>query len=266
MGQVLPGKKFKVLIADDDKDLLEMLVDIFTSDGMEVITAVDGVDAILKYGQQEFDAVITDSKMPKKDGLKLVEHIRSVEVEKKKTIGNSFVPTPIFLISASVDDYRKEIDLLTNVEVITKPFRPVEALRRVRQVLQGSQSEVPQDDTLQFKAGEFVMREGDPTTDIFYVKSGQLKVTKTGSNSTEVTICTVKVGEIVGELGFLLHKPRSASVVAVLDSELVAIPKEKFDRILSAQPKWFKMLFETIAARLEDTTEFLVEERSKTKT
>ncbi len=266
MAQVLAGKKLKVLIADDDKDLLEMLVDIFTSDGMDVVSATDGLDAWVKYGEQEFDAVITDIKMPKKDGLKFVEEIRNLETEKKNVPGNSFVSIPIFLISASIDDYRQSIDRLANIEVIAKPFRPVEALRIVRKVLKGSQSKDSQIDSVKLSAGEYVMREGDLSTDIFYVKSGQLKVTKKSSNNTEVTICTVKAGEIVGELGFLLHKPRSASVVAVLDTELVPIPKDKFDQIFCDQPKWFKMLFETIAARLEDTTQFLVEERSKTKT
>ncbi len=264
MEDALPGKRFKILIADDDVDLLEMLEDIFTADGMEVVTATDGVDAELKYAQQGYDAVITDIKMPRKSGLKLVEHIRTQE--KGSPGGGAVAPIPILLVSASVDEYRSEIEGLSDVVTIEKPFRPVEALSKVREVLGGSKTAAFPSETVHFRAGDFVMREGDLTTEIFYVKSGHLRVTKKGPLNTDVTICTVGAGEIVGELGFLLHKPRSASVVAVLDSELVPIPKEKFDRIFTDQPKWFKMLFETIAARLEDTTEYLVKERSKTKT
>lgn len=256
-------KKPKVLIVDDDNDLLEMLVDIFTSGGLKVVTAVDGVDASFKYNNEEFDAIITDIKMPKKDGIKFVQHIQLIETQKMMKQGSSYKALPVFLISASIDDYHAELELISNVDVISKPFSPKDVLQKVKNALENSRSQAPQSVSLRFSSGDFVMKEGDSGTDIFFVKSGKLQVSKKGLNDAEVILCTVGVGEIVGEMGFLLHKNRSASVKAILDSELISIPKDKFDSIITAQPKWFRVLFETIASRLEDTTKDLVNEKSK---
>ncbi len=107
------------------------------------------------------------------------------------------------------------------------------------------------------------MKEGDTDDNIYFVKNGLLRVTKKDRDGQDVLVCTVGPGEIVGELGFLLKKTRSASVVASQDSSLILIPKQKFEEIISEQPKWFKVLFETISTRLEETTTQLVEERSK---
>jgi CheY-like chemotaxis protein len=266
MGQVEVSKKLKVLIVDDDKDMLEMMVDLFESEGMKVITAVDGVDASFKFSNEEFDAVITDIKMPKKDGIKFVEHIQVKESQRMMTQESAYKPLPIFLISASVHDYRAELDLLSNVEIIPKPFSTKDVLRRVQIALDRNATNGPPSAALRYKSGDIVMKEGDVGSDIFLVKSGQLRVTKKGANNSEVTICTIGAGEIVGEMGFFLHKTRSASVVTTLDSELISIPKEKFDTIISAQPKWFKVFIETMASRLDATTKELVEIKSKSKT
>jgi CRP/FNR family transcriptional regulator len=114
-----------------------------------------------------------------------------------------------------------------------------------------------------FKTGEFVIKEGETGTDIFFVKEGKLSVVRKGTNGKNVVVSSVGPGEMIGEMGFLLHRTRTASVVAVTDCALISIPKEKFEVVISAQPKWFKVLFETISTRLEDTTRLLVEERSK---
>ena len=68
---------------------------------------------------------------------------------------------------------------------------------------------------------------------------------------------------MVGEMGFLLHKVRTASVLAVTDCVLITIQKEKLEAVISTQPKWFKILLETVTTRLEDTTRLLIEEKSK---
>jgi CheY-like chemotaxis protein len=256
--------KHKILIVDDDNDLLEMLSDILTNAGFKVVTATDGIDGSFKYSNETFDLVLTDIKMPKKDGIKFVQYIQSNDAQKMMKIGSNSKATPIILISASVDEYRMEIDLLENIDILSKPFSPREVVDKVNFLLDKKVSTTASAGAMvTFKAGEFVIKEGETGTDIFFVKEGKLSVVRKGANGKNVVISSVGAGEMVGEMGFLLHRTRTASVMAVTDCSLISIPKEKFEVVISAQPKWFKVLFETISTRLEDTTRLLVEERSK---
>jgi CRP-like cAMP-binding protein len=68
---------------------------------------------------------------------------------------------------------------------------------------------------------------------------------------------------MIGEMGVLFNKNRSASILALSDCILISIPKDKFESHLASQPKWFKVLFETISGRLEETTRLLVEEKAR---
>lgn len=256
--------KYKALIVDDDKDLLEVLSDIFNNAGFKVVTAIDGLDATFKFSNENFDIIITDIRMPKKDGIKFVQYIQATEAQKMMKAGVSMKPTPIILISASVEDYRVEIEVLGNIEILPKPFTPKMVMEKVLNLLEKkSTPAAAAGNLLSFKAGEYVIREGENSTDIFFVKEGSLKIIKKSSNGTPVAVTTINVGEMVGEMGVLFNRTRSASVVSVTDSILISIPKEKFEAHLATQPKWFKVLFETVSTRLEETTNLLVEERSK---
>lgn len=257
-------KKHKILIVDDDRDLLEMLADTFNAEGYKVVTAVDGVDATFKFNNDTFDVILTDIKMPKKDGIRFVQHVNMTDTQKMTKVGSKFKPTPVILISASVDEYRMELELINHVDIMTKPFSPKQAVQKVQSLLQkkpmGSSGAA-----LEYKAGDYVIREGDIDHNIFFVKTGLLRVCKSDNDGKQIVVCTVGPGEIVGEMGFLMKKSRTASVIAAQDSSLILIPKEKFEEIITAQPKWFKVLFETLASRLESTTLQLVEERTKQK-
>jgi CRP-like cAMP-binding protein len=258
--------KYKALIVDDDTDLLEMLSEILTTAGLEVVTATDGVDGSLKYNNETFDIILSDIKMPRKDGIKFVESIQASEAQKMMKVGNTFKATPIILITASAEEYKVELEVLENIEILTKPFSPTVVIEKVTKLLERklSTNTAESGTILTFKAGEYLIHEGEIGTDLYFVKEGSFNVMKKSQDGSDVVVTTVKGGEMVGEMGFILHKKRTASVVAVTDSLIISIPKEKFEAVLLAQPKWFKILFETISTRLEETTKLLVEAKSKT--
>ena len=258
------GKKIKhkILIVDDDSDFLEMLSDILTTAGFKVTTAIDGVDGAFKYSNETFDLIMTDIRMPKKDGIKFVQLIQTDEAQKKMRLGASYKPIPIVLISASLDDFRVEIELLGNIEVLNKPFSPKDVLDKVNRLLE-KKSVTGTSGMVNFKAGEVVIKEGDESSDLFFVKEGALKIVIKAKNGTIVTVSSVGAGEMVGEMGFLVGKVRTASVLAVTDCVLISIQKEKLEAVISTQPKWFKILLETVTSRLEDMTRLLAEEKSK---
>ena len=67
---------YKILVADDEIKIRNTIKDYLTAKGLSVTTASDGEDAVEKTEETEFDLIILDVMMPKKDGLKACEEIR----------------------------------------------------------------------------------------------------------------------------------------------------------------------------------------------
>jgi CRP/FNR family cyclic AMP-dependent transcriptional regulator len=99
------------------------------------------------------------------------------------------------------------------------------------------------------KKGDVLLNEGEESTNLFWVQDGQLEVYKRKSNK-EVLIGHVYTGELVGEMSFLDNMPRSATVKALTDCELLEIPSESYKQIFEGQPKWLQLLIRTLVERL----------------
>lgn len=112
--------KLKALVVDDDRDLLEMIVEAFADTDFTIVTARDGSEAFAKIRNDKFDIVLTDIKMPKRDGLNFVKDLR--ESEKRNPFGKTGVKTPIIVISASIDEYKDFFKDLDPVYLLAKPF------------------------------------------------------------------------------------------------------------------------------------------------
>lgn len=96
---------------------------------------------------------------------------------------------------------------------------------------------------------EILLHEGENSHNMFWVQSGQLVVTKKRGKE-DVILGHIHSGELVGEISFLDSQPRSATVKAVTNVELIEIPQETFDNIFQTQPKWLEVLVKTLAERL----------------
>jgi CRP/FNR family cyclic AMP-dependent transcriptional regulator len=104
-------------------------------------------------------------------------------------------------------------------------------------------------ETIRLMPNEYLMREGEESTEMYYLQSGTLAVFKRKGDQ-EHQIGTIISGELVGEMSFLDKNPRSASVKAMSDSVLVVVPLEKLENALSTMPKWFSALLHTLTDRL----------------
>ncbi len=102
---------------------------------------------------------------------------------------------------------------------------------------------------LNLEAGNYLMREGEESNEMYYLSSGTLGVFKRKGDA-EQQIGTIYSGELVGEMSFIDGEPRSATVKALGDCELKVIPKDALQRYLSGQPKWYKALVQTLLDRL----------------
>lgn len=117
-------KKTTVLVVDDDHDIRKILNFVLRNSGFEVIEAVDGVDALQKYVENEIDIIISDIVMPGMNGLELCQKIKVQEPLKR---------VYFILLSAKgeLDDKIAGLELGAD-EYIPKPFEPLEVLARVK--------------------------------------------------------------------------------------------------------------------------------------
>jgi len=124
--QVLTAKKL-VLLAEDSITTRTQEKRILESAGFEVVTAVDGLDALQKLGTRPFDALVSDIEMPNLDGLSLTAKIRQDARHKD---------LPIILVTslASDEDRRRGIEVGADAYITKSAFEQqilVDTLRRL---------------------------------------------------------------------------------------------------------------------------------------
>ena len=104
-----------ICIVDDQPALLQMLRFALNFQGLTVIEAVDGTDALEKISTQHVDMLITDWQMPAMDGLELIRRLRNIE---------AYADLPTVVISCRDDlEARQEARSLGVMTWLKKPFR-----------------------------------------------------------------------------------------------------------------------------------------------
>jgi len=117
-------EKNAVLVVDDEKDIRDVIEIYLMNEGINVITACDGIEAIEKLKTNKIDLIILDVMMPKLDGIRTCLKIR----EEKKL--------PIIMLSAKIEDSDKILGLNVGADdYVTKPFNPLELTARVKSQL-----------------------------------------------------------------------------------------------------------------------------------
>ncbi len=101
------------------------------------------------------------------------------------------------------------------------------------------------------KMGELLMKIGDPAEKIYILKKGKLQAFQLNEQDQKVILGEINPGEFVGEMAYFNSEPRSASVIALENSELVEIPLSSFDRVIYQKPAWAMKLIETLSKRLK---------------
>lgn len=105
--------------------------------------------------------------------------------------------------------------------------------------------------------GQVLFLEDEPSDHLFLVRSGRLRVFRGSSRGDEITLSFVEPGETIGELSVVDEQPRSASVDALVPSELVAVPSELVREVLRSSPAGVWSVATLLAdrvRRLTDTT------------
>lgn len=107
-------RKGKILIADDEIDIRELLGDFLESEGYECVLSPDAFDALEKFsGDIEFDIVMSDIRMPGKSGLELLSEIKKIDED------------VIVIMISAVKDIESAISAMSKgaYDYVSKPFK-----------------------------------------------------------------------------------------------------------------------------------------------
>lgn len=117
----------RILIAEDDKEINKLLCDFLESQGYEVQSSLDGLNAINMFRNSSFDLILLDLMLPFKSGDSILSHIReSSNVPVIVVSAKDLTKTKVDMLRLGADDY------------ITKPFDLDELLVRIEVVLRRS--------------------------------------------------------------------------------------------------------------------------------
>ncbi|MGE5139132.1 MAG: response regulator transcription factor [Rudaea sp.] len=117
----------RILVVDDDKQIVRLLKSYLEQSGFGVLTAFDGESAMRAIRAERPDLIVLDLMLPGRDGWEITRWARSDE---------SLANVPILMLTARVEDTDKILGLeLGADDYLTKPFNPREVVARVRAVL-----------------------------------------------------------------------------------------------------------------------------------
>ncbi len=115
---------YKVLVVDDDKEIRDAIEIYLKNEGIIVLKAKDGIEAIEVLNEETIHLIVLDIMMPRQDGIATAFKIRE-----QKNI-------PIIMLSAKSEDTDKILGLQVGADdYVTKPFNPLELIARVKSQL-----------------------------------------------------------------------------------------------------------------------------------
>lgn len=121
----------RVLVVDDDRQIVRLVRSYLEQAGFEVLTAYDGETALHAIRSERPDLIVLDLMLPQRDGWDITRIVRG---------DKNLASTPIVMLTARVEDTDKVVGLdLGADDYVTKPFNPSEIVARVRAVLRRAQ-------------------------------------------------------------------------------------------------------------------------------
>ncbi|MDA3950351.1 MAG: Crp/Fnr family transcriptional regulator [Spirochaeta sp.] len=143
--------------------------------------------------------------------------------------------------------YHQYVNLCPNGPNITKARERLEKIAAYSKAvyLDGSETEFNRT----YPKNTMIFSEVMPGAELYIIQKGSVKITKV-VNDTEVLLAVLKPGDIFGEMSLIEDKPRSASAIAYEDTQLLAVNRENFARMVSSQPQIITRLTQLLAERI----------------
>jgi DNA-binding response OmpR family regulator len=136
----------KILLADDDADMVDVTAYALRREGFNIIVATDGAQALRRWESDQPDLVLLDVGMPRINGLEVCRKIRQAS------------DTPVIMLTASGDEehvvqgFRHGAD-----DYVTKPFSPKQLAMRIRAVMRRSSGTSPPEPVGVLRVGQYTL-------------------------------------------------------------------------------------------------------------
>jgi len=215
----------KVLLVDDDSDLLDVTAYALRRDGFNVVIASDGAQALRRWEADTPDIIVLDVGLPRVNGLEVCHKIRQTS------------STPVILLTARTDEehvvqgFRLGAD-----DYVTKPFSPRQLSVRIEAVCRRGQQLGEREPTRELRVGDLVLdveshevANGDCSTQLTSIEfrllyllannvgrvvaSSRLVDYAWGINGGDVSLLKTHISHIRTKVGLSVMGPNSISVV-----------------------------------------------------
>ena len=210
--------KGKILIADDEEDIRELLGDFLSSEGYECVLAHDAFDALKRFtGEDDFDLIMSDIRMPGKSGLELLDDIKKIDEDVIVVMISAVkdIESAIAAMSKGAYDYVAKPFKLNEVALIAK-----KAIEKRRLILENKEYQRELERRVEERTMELrnALSELDKTYNFTLramVTALETRDTETRGHSMRVVNYTLKLAQLMGikdedqlkvlEYGALLH-------------------------------------------------------------
>ena len=230
---------------DNIKETIQAYAD---EKSLQLIYASNKAEAKLKAGGKTYDYIFIDLEFREVDVKKFLNSIR--RKEELKNVRNT---QPLILIGKDPKSYAENFSDIEHHTFLEVPFKTFDVSKKILSF--SGKADTLENNTFTVKQGDYLIKEGAQGHDMYWVTEGKFIISKENESGHKVIIGEVNPGELVGEMSFLDDLPRSASVKAEIDSEVLKIPHRKFMDTLDNQPRWFRSLMRTLSQRMRASNE-----------
>jgi CheY-like chemotaxis protein len=246
-------KKKVFLVISEDSERVALISSYITVHYHQpiILTASNGNFGLAKIKNTNIDIVVTDFLNNATDGLKMVEVILNENLNSDMAI----------IIIGHPPEEEKFLDEIVTGKIyfIEEKIAEEEFSYFLAKALNfTSHSKLAAFYLRYLSTGEVLINEGDKAEFVYILKHGQLRAF-TIVNNKKFILGYVEVGEFVGEMSYINNEPRSASIEAMTDAQLIEVPIGSVDKILFKRPAWSKALMQTLSRRLKNTNKYLIQ-------
>lgn len=109
-----------------------------------------------------------------------------------------------------------------------------------------------------YAAGELLVRQGEMGDSLFVIKAGQVRIDKRGEDGQAITVATLGPDEFFGEMSLLTGEPRSASVVALIETEAIEVDQPDLATVIKSDTRLLEALSQALEARMRNSIEKMI--------
>ena len=269
----------KLLIVEDDEIVREDIAEILALSNYDVITAVNGKDALEKTLTTAPDLIISDISMPVVDGMLMLHLLRkNPETEK----------IPVIFLTSKGDhlDIRNAMDSGAD-DYIIKPFHGEELLRavenRFRRMESLTRNFVSHDrkltglvdqsissgsDALEsltynhecntYQKKQIIYKEGHSPFNFYFIKSGKVRTYKTQVDGEQLVMGLYSPGDYLGCIAIFEESLYNETAEAMEETEIISVPRKEFEQLLLTDPYAPKKFLRVLAGNVVENEKHML--------